>query len=193
MGFTISIELCSWKSNERPFIYCVNGVDPLRPGKDNCNVENIILNCILLLISLHIHDYAFLRVSFTIKHHWVSLGLGTIVLTWTNEGLKYITSGGAEPLRWRHNGSESISNHQPHDCLLNCLFKRKSKKTSKLRATGLYAGKSLGTGEFPAQMASNVENASIWWRHHALIGHYKLAALWLWTGTMLDINKGHWL
>ena len=21
-------------------------------------------------------------------------------------------------------------------------------------------------GEFPAQMASNVENASIWWRHH---------------------------
>ena len=23
-----------------------------------------------------------------------------------------------------------------------------------------------GTGEFPAQMASNVENVSIWWRHH---------------------------
>ena len=22
------------------------------------------------------------------------------------------------------------------------------------------------TGEFPAQMASNAENASIWWRHH---------------------------
>ena len=22
-------------------------------------------------------------------------------------------------------------------------------------------------GEFPAQMASNVENISIWWRHHA--------------------------
>ena len=22
------------------------------------------------------------------------------------------------------------------------------------------------TGEFPAQMASNVENVSIWWRHH---------------------------
>ena len=25
-----------------------------------------------------------------------------------------------------------------------------------------------GTGEFPAQMASNAENVSIWWRHHAL-------------------------
>ena len=23
----------------------------------------------------------------------------------------------------------------------------------------------LGTGEFPAQMASNAENVSIWWRH----------------------------
>ena len=23
-----------------------------------------------------------------------------------------------------------------------------------------------GTGEFPAQMSSNAENVSIWWRHH---------------------------
>ena len=27
-------------------------------------------------------------------------------------------------------------------------------------------GNSLLTGEFPAQMASNAENVSIWWRHH---------------------------
>ena len=27
-------------------------------------------------------------------------------------------------------------------------------------------GYSLGTGEFPAQKASNAENASIWWYHH---------------------------
>ena len=40
------------------------------------------------------------------------------------------------------------------------------KKTSKLRVTGLCAGNSPGTGEFPAQMASNAENVSIWWRHH---------------------------
>ena len=32
--------------------------------------------------------------------------------------------------------------------------------------TGLCAGNSPVTGEFPAQMASNVENGSIWWRHH---------------------------
>ena len=69
-------------------------------------------------------------------------------------------------LHWRHNDPDSVSNHQPHDCLLNCLFRRRSKKTSKLRVTGLCVGNSPGTGEFPAQMASNAENVSIWWRHH---------------------------
>ena len=69
-------------------------------------------------------------------------------------------------LQWRHNGHNSISNHQLHDCLLNRLFRRRSKETSKHRVTGLCAGNSPGTGEFPAQMASNAENASIWWHHH---------------------------
>ena len=69
-------------------------------------------------------------------------------------------------LQWRHNERDSVSNHQPHDCLLNRLFRRRSKKTSKLRVTGLCAGNSPGTGEFPAQMASYAENVSIWWRHH---------------------------
>ena len=31
------------------------------------------------------------------------------------------------PLRWRHNGHDCVSNHQPHHCLLNCLFGRRSK------------------------------------------------------------------
>ena len=47
-------------------------------------------------------------------------------------------------LLWHHNGRGGISYHQPHDCLLNCLFRRRSKK----------------------EMASNAENVSIWWRHH---------------------------
>ena len=71
-------------------------------------------------------------------------------------------------LQWRHNGRDSVSNHQPHDCLLNCLFRRRSKKTWKLRITGLCGGNSPGTGEFPAQMASNAENVSISWRHHGI-------------------------
>ena len=35
-----------------------------------------------------------------------------------------------------------------------------------LRVTSLCVGNSPGTGEFPAQMASNAEIFSIWWRHH---------------------------
>ena len=72
------------------------------------------------------------------------------------------------PLQWRHDGRYSVSNHRPHDCLLNRLFRRRSKKTSKLRVTGLCAGNSPGTGEFPAQMASNAENVFVWWRHHVV-------------------------
>ena len=69
-------------------------------------------------------------------------------------------------LQWRHNERDGVSNHQPHDCLLNGLFRRRSKKTSKLRVTGLCAGNSPVTGEFPAQRANNAENISIWWCHH---------------------------
>ena len=60
-------------------------------------------------------------------------------------------------LLWRPNGRGGVPDHQPHDCLLNRLFRRRSKKTSKLRVTGLCAGNSPGIGEFPAQMASNAE------------------------------------
>ena len=70
------------------------------------------------------------------------------------------------PLQWRHNDLHGVSNHQLLDCLLNHLFKHRSKKTSKLRVTGLCVGNSPVTGEFPAQKASNAENVPIWWRHH---------------------------
>ena len=59
-----------------------------------------------------------------------------------------------------------VSNLQRLHCLINCWFRRRWKKTSKLRVTGLCAGNSPVAGEFPAQKASNAENVSIWWRHH---------------------------
>ena len=71
-------------------------------------------------------------------------------------------------------GHDGVSNHQPHNCLLNCLFRRRWKKTSKLRVIGHCAGNSPLTGEFPAQMASNAENLPIWWRHHK---HHRSAIL----------------
>ena len=45
-------------------------------------------------------------------------------------------------LRWRHNERDGISNHQPHDCLRNRLFRRRSRETPKLYNTGLCAGNS---------------------------------------------------
>ena len=45
-------------------------------------------------------------------------------------------------LQWRHNDCDGVSNHQPHAFLLNRLFRRRSKKTSKLRVTGLCEGNS---------------------------------------------------
>ena len=60
-------------------------------------------------------------------------------------------------LQWRHDGRKCVSDYQPHDCLLNRLFRHRSKNTSNLRVTGLCVGNS--------QMASNAENVSIWWRN----------------------------
>ena len=52
-------------------------------------------------------------------------------------------------LRWRHNDHDVVSNHQPRGCLLNRLFTRRSKKTSKLRVIGPCAGNSPGTVNSP--------------------------------------------
>ena len=91
----------------------------------------------------------------------------------------FISRSSATTIQWRHNGRDSVSNHQPHDCLLNRLSRRRSKKTSKLRVTDLCAG----IGEFPAQMASYAENASIWWLHHA----------WYWNDVgQISLLRSNW-
>ena len=40
-------------------------------------------------------------------------------------------------------------------------------KHQRPHVTGLCAGNSPVTGEFPAKMATNMEKVSIWWRNHA--------------------------
>ena len=81
----------------------------------------------------------------------------------------HIVSAAVSALQLRHKERDGVSNHQPHDCLLNRLFRRRSKKTSKLRVTGLCEGNALVICEFPAQKASNAENVSSWWRHHDIV------------------------
>ena len=80
---------------------------------------------------------------------------------------QYVHKGAIhKTLHCLHNKLNGVPNNQPHDCLLNRLLRRRSKKTSKLRVTGLSAWNSPVTGEFPAQGTSNAEHVSIWWRHH---------------------------
>ena len=84
----------------------------------------------------------------------------------------YADGSACIPLQWRHNEHDCVSNHQPHHCLLSRPFIRAQIK-GNIKAPrhwllcGEFTGPSPGTGEFPAQMASNAENVSIWWRHHA--------------------------
>ena len=72
-------------------------------------------------------------------------------------------------LQWRHNEGDDVSNHRRHDCLLNRLFRRRSKKTSTSNVTGLYEGNSQVTVWFRSQRTISVKNVSSWWRHHMII------------------------
>ena len=65
-------------------------------------------------------------------------------------------------LQWRYSERDGISNHRRLDYLLNHLFRRRSKETSKLRVTGIYERNSPVTGEFPAQRANNAENVTFY-------------------------------
>ena len=56
----------------------------------------------------------------------------------------YVFLKSINSLQWRHNDHDGVSYHQPHGCLLNRLFRRRSKKTSKLRVSGLCVGNSPG-------------------------------------------------
>ena len=88
---------------------------------------------------------------------------------WRSRRLLWMTSSShpmiVTPL-WRHNMRNGVPNHPSHDCFFNRLFRRRSKKKSKLRVTGLCEGNSPMTGEFAAQRAIKAENVSIRWRHH---------------------------
>ena len=73
---------------------------------------------------------------------------------------------GSETIQWGDDERDGVSNYRRLDGLVNRLFKRRSKKTSKFRVNGLSDGNSPVIGEFPSQRASNAENVYICWRHH---------------------------
>ena len=93
-------------------------------------------------------------------------------------------SMGSVSLRWRHDEPNGVSNPQPRDCLLKCLFRCRSKKTSKLRVTGLCAENSPGTGEFSEQKARKMfpfDDVIMFWR----------LAVGLWTINDQQLPNAH--
>ena len=62
--------------------------------------------------------------------------ISSIKHSWPNRSISWPSF----TLLWRHNEHDSVSNHHPHDCLLNYLFRRRSKKTSKPRVTAFVRG-----------------------------------------------------
>ena len=108
------------------------------------------------------------------------------IITWWN----FSKILARDTLQWCYKEHDGVLNHQPHNCFLNRLFSHRSKKTSKLRVTGLYSGEF--TGEFPTQRASNAENFSIWWRHHDPIdyqSHHGVSVVS--TGLVLDLRPAN--
>ena len=61
-------------------------------------------------------------------------------------------------LQWHHNEHDGISNHQRLDGLFNRLFRRRSKKISKLRITGLWGGELTGDQWIPLTKGQLCEN-----------------------------------
>ena len=86
----------------------------------------------------------------TLLHWWWEIDLTELISVVIKHDFYY-------PLQWRHNRCDGVSNHRRLYCLLSRLFRHWSKKTSKLRVTGLCEGNSPVTGEFPAQRASSAE------------------------------------
>ena len=87
-----------------------------------CYSDNSTLKCLLLTeydqFCYHYHHNQYVssqRVSFACIY---------IGSTTRNIKQKVFCS-----LPWRHNEHDGVSNHQPHDCLLNRLSRRRSKKT----------------------------------------------------------------
>ena len=91
------------------------------------------------------------------------------------------------PLRWR------LKSPASQYCLLNCWFRRRSKKTAKLRVTGLRVGNSPVAGEFPVQRANNAENVSSWWRNnapHCKNNNGNTFCLLIWVGINEQVFNG---
>ena len=94
-------------------------------------------------------------------------------------------------LHRRHNESDGVSNHQRLDGLLNRLFRRRSKKASTFRVTGLWEGNPPVTGEFFHKVPVMRKMFSFAkWRHHATTKRKRCAYFLMVYNTYLSNTLG---
>ena len=81
------------------------------------------------------------------------------------------------PLKWRHNERNDGSNHQRHDCVLNRLFRRRSKKTPKLHVTDLCEAVALLRNDVSHWLGACLESALSlyysWTPHYLMMWIFK--------------------
>ena len=114
--------IMSWWAVQKRKILCTI---ILHSNSETCwDVKYCFIRSTIDLYVVNLHRY---NVLYSIKYaHGLLCIYASLKLHWVNDST----------LQWRHDGHDGVSNHQPH----YWLFRRRSKKTSKLRATGLCEG-----------------------------------------------------
>ena len=74
------------------------------------------------------------------------------------------------PLPWHHNERDGVWNHQPHDVYSGVYSGTDQRNIKASRHWPLWGEFTCDRGS-PRTRASNAENVSIWWRHHAIKYH----------------------
>ena len=69
-------------------------------------------------------------------------------------------------LQWRHNERDGVSSHRRLDCIPNRLFGCRSKKHQNSASVAFVRGIHRWPVYSPHKGQYNVENITIWWRHH---------------------------
>ena len=73
------------------------------------------------------------------------------------------------PLRWRHNGRDGVSNHQPHGCFSTVYSVEDHWEHQSSALLAFVQGIHRRPVNSPHKMTSNAEYVSIWWRYHVYL------------------------
>ena len=110
-------------------------------------------------------------------------------IMWYRSRVLLLIKRSMHSLQWRHNGCDGVSNHWRLDCLLNRLSRHTSKKTLKLRVTGLCERNSPVTGEFLSQRSSNACGICFYlMTSSSFTLHWH--TFWQWTINLALMNTG---